>query len=59
MLLPGDEGGPLVTENNVLIGIAVFIGDASSAECGTFGKPSMFTDVGRHVPWIKRVVGHK
>lgn len=46
-----------MTEDNVLVGITVFIGGASGDDCGELHKPSLFTNVGRHVPWISGVVG--
>ncbi|EDV96546.1 serine protease 3 [Drosophila grimshawi] len=50
---PGDNGGPLVTEQNpTLVGVTTFF---SPGGC-TAGHPAGFTNVAFHVNWIRSII---
>lgn len=47
----GDSGGPLITEEKVLIGLTSFVRDVSCPK----GYPQGFTRVGHYLDWIREV----
>lgn len=49
----GDSGGPLITENGVLIGLTSF----GSGEGCHHGHPTVFTRVNYFLGWIREVLG--